>query len=92
TQDPYNETHGLKVETRYKTVSGYSYQLVSNPFRAAASSQASNEPTMGWTLSTAWSKGRRSEVETFSGAALPAAFGGNNTNSTGIVRTDVDAN
>ncbi|MBL1697743.1 hypothetical protein WAH59_20865, partial [Acinetobacter baumannii] len=47
---------------------------------------------MGWTLSTAWSKGRRSEVETFSGAALPAAFGGNNTNSTGIVRTDVDAN
>ncbi|MCV4593531.1 hypothetical protein OFC51_31275, partial [Escherichia coli] len=83
---------GLKVETRYKTVSGYSYQLVSNPFRAAASSQASNEPTMGWTLSTAWSKGRRSEVETFSGAALPAAFGGNNTNSTGIVRTDVDAN
>jgi len=92
TEDPYNERHGIKVETRYKTVDGYTYQLVSNPFRAATSSQAANEPTMGWTLSTAWSNGRRSEVETFSGAALPVAFGGNNTNSTGIVRTDIEAN
>jgi len=47
---------------------------------------------MGWTLSTAWSTGRRSEVETFSGSALPVAFGGTNENSTGIVRTDIDAN
>lgn len=47
---------------------------------------------MGWTLSTAWSHGRRSEVETFAGAGLPTVFGGSNTNSTGIVRTDIDAN
>ncbi|QYO66285.1 RHS repeat domain-containing protein [Leptolyngbya sp. 7M] len=90
-EDPYNEQHGIKVETRYKTVSGYTYQLTSNPFRANYST-SETDPTMGWTLSTAWSNGRRSEVETFAGAALPVAFGGNNANSTGIVRTDIDAN
>ena len=47
---------------------------------------------MGWTLGTAWSSGIRSEVQTFSGAGLPTAFGGSNTTSTGIVRTDIDAN
>ncbi|MGD9631121.1 MAG: hypothetical protein AB7V18_17935 [Pyrinomonadaceae bacterium] len=90
-QSASNEEHGIKVETRYKTVEGYTYQLTSNPFRAATSSGASGEATMGWTLSTAWSSGRRSEVETFSGSGLPTVFGGSNTNSTGIVRTDIDA-
>lgn len=89
-EDPANETHGIKVETRYKTVAGYTYQLTSNPFRAATAA-AETDPTMGWTLSTAWSSGRRSEVETFSGSGLPTAFSGSNTNSTGIVRTDIDA-
>ncbi|HRJ90510.1 MAG TPA: hypothetical protein PLX39_17670, partial [Pyrinomonadaceae bacterium] len=91
TEDPTNEQHGIKVQTRYKTVAGYTYQLSSNPYRAATA-VTETDPTMGWTLSTAWSTGRRSEVETFSGSALPVAFGGSNQNSTGIVRTDIDAN
>jgi hypothetical protein len=79
------------VQTRYKTASGYTYQLTSNPYRAATSSAASGEEAMGWTLSTAWSSGIRSEVQTFAGAGLPTAFGGSNTSSTGIVRTNRDA-
>lgn len=90
TQSATNETDGIKVQTRYKTVSGYTYQLTSNPYRASYSTNET-DATMGWTLSTAWSNGRRAEVQTFSGAALPLSFGGNNTNSTGIVRTDIDA-
>lgn len=81
---------GIKVQTRYKTVSGYTYQLTSNPYRASTSG-ADTDPTMGWTLSTAWSSGIRSEVQTFAGAGLPTAFGGSNTTSTGIARTDIDA-
>ncbi|HRK52234.1 MAG TPA: RHS repeat protein, partial [Pyrinomonadaceae bacterium] len=91
TQSATNETDGIKVQTRYKTVAGYTYQLSSNPYRAATA-VTETDPTMGWTLSTAWSTGRRSEVETFSGSALPVAFGGSNQNSTGIARTDIDAN
>ncbi|QQS33229.1 MAG: RHS repeat-associated core domain-containing protein [Acidobacteriota bacterium] len=91
TQSATNETDGIKVQARYKTVSGYTYQLSSNPYRAATSS-AETDATMGWTLSTAWSHGRRAETETFAGAGLPTVFGGSNTNSTGIVRTDIDAN
>lgn len=91
TQSATNETDGIKVQTRYKTVAGYTYQLSSNPYRANFPANET-DPTMGWTLSTAWSTGRRSEVQTFSGAGLPVAFGGSNQNSTGIVRTDIDAN
>ncbi len=47
---------------------------------------------MGWTLGYADKSGRHSEVTTYAGAALPAAFGGANTNSMGTVKTDVDAN
>ena len=90
-QSATNETDGIKVQTRYKTVSGYTYQLTSNPYRANYSS-GETDATMGWTLSTAWSSGIRSEVQTFSGSGLPSAFGGSNSNSTGIVRTDIDAN
>ena len=90
-QSATNETDGIKVQTRYKTVSGYTYQLSSNPYRANFPANET-DPTMGWTLSTAWSTGRRSEVQTFSGGALPVAFGGSNQNSTGIIRTDIDAN
>ncbi|MGH9949440.1 MAG: hypothetical protein ACRD6X_19885 [Pyrinomonadaceae bacterium] len=90
TEDPYIETHGIKVETRYSTGNPNSYQLTSNPFRAAYASQAANEPTMGWTRSKSINTGRHSEVETFSGSALPAPWG-SNTISTGIVQTDSDA-
>ena len=34
TQSATNETDGIKVQTRYKTVAGYTYQLSSNPYRA----------------------------------------------------------
>lgn len=91
TQSATNETDGIKVQARYKTAAGYTYQLSSNPYRAATA-VTETDPTMGWTLSTAWNTGRRSEVQTFSGAGLPVVFGGSNENSTGIVRTDIDAN
>src|SRR5207247_923292 len=71
---------------------GHTYQLTSNPFRAATSSAASGEETMGRTLSTALNTGRHSEVQTFAGAGLPTAFGGSNTASTGVVTTDADSN
>jgi hypothetical protein len=48
---PGDDTAGIKVASRYVNSGGNSYKLVSNPFRAATSSAASNEPTMGWTLS-----------------------------------------
>ena len=89
-EDPYNETHGIKVETRYQTGSPNSFQTTSNPFRAATSAQATNEPTMGWTRSKSWSHGRRQEIETFSGSDLPAPWGSNST-TTGVVSTDIDA-
>ncbi len=91
TEDPDDETDGIKVQTRYKAVSGYTYQLASNPYRAATST-AETDATMGWTLSTGWSSGVRAEVQTFAGSGLPTAFGGSNTTTTGIVRTDIDAN
>ncbi len=46
---------------------------------------------MGWTRSKAHHLGKHSEVETFSGSALPAPWGSNNS-STGMVQTDIDAN
>ena len=90
TEDPYNENHGIKVQTRYETGSPNSYQLNSNPYRAETAAAASNEPTMGWTRSMSVNTGRHSETETFSGSTLPAPWG-SNTNSTGKVKTDIDA-
>ena len=72
TEDPYNEAHGIKVETRYQTGNPNGYQLTSNPFRAATATVAANEPSMGRTRSNSWNTGRKQEIETFSGAALPA--------------------
>ncbi len=91
TQSATNETDGIKVETRYQTGNPNSYQLTSNPFRAAYASQATNEQSMGWTRSKAINTGRHAETESFSGSALPAPWG-TNTNSTGLVQTDLDAN
>ena len=90
TEDPTNESHGIKVQTRYDTSIPNSYQLTSNPYRAATATAATNEPTMGWTRSMSVNTGRHSETETFSGSALPAPWG-SNTNSTGKVQTDIDA-
>ncbi|HRI05068.1 MAG TPA: RHS repeat-associated core domain-containing protein [Pyrinomonadaceae bacterium] len=90
-EDPTDEQDGIKVQTRYKTVSGYTYQIKSNPYRATTSSGASGEDTMGWTRSKAHHLGKHSEVETFSGSALPAPWG-SNSSSTGMVQTDIDAN
>ncbi len=93
TEDPTNEQHGIKVQTRYKMGNPYSYTLTSNPYRAATSSQAANEDSMGWTRSKSINTGKYSETESFTGAALPHPFltSGYNTNSTGKVRTDIDA-
>ncbi|MGD9560857.1 MAG: RHS repeat domain-containing protein [Pyrinomonadaceae bacterium] len=95
TESPSNEQHGIKVQSRYATTysspNGYTYQLTSNPYRAATSSAASSEPTMGWTRSKAHHLSRHSEIETFSGASLPAPWGAN-TSSTGMIQTDIDAN
>ncbi len=89
TQDPYNETHGIKVQTRYSTGDPHSYQLTSNPYRADYPSNET-DPTMGWTRSKSWNTGRKQEVETFSGPSLPFPWG-TNANATGIVTTDIDA-
>jgi hypothetical protein len=83
TEDPYNEQHGIKVQTRYETGNPYSYQLSSNPYRTM------NEAEMGWTRSKSINTGKHSETETFSGANLPAPWG-TNTSSTGKVQTDID--
>ncbi|MBK7706117.1 MAG: RHS repeat protein [Acidobacteria bacterium] len=90
TQSATNETDGIKVQTRYLTTNGFTYQLSSNPYRANYSTNAGSEESMGWTRSKPWSTGIRSEVETFAGAALPAPWG-SNTASTGVVATDTDA-
>ncbi len=90
TEDPYNEADGIKVQTRYQTGNPYSYQLSSNPYRAATSTAATTEESMGWTRSKSVNTGKHSEVETFTGATLPAPWG-SNTTSTGKVQTDVDA-
>jgi RHS repeat-associated protein len=89
-QSATDEIAGLKVQTRYMTSGGYTYQLTSNPYRAGYSS-SETDPTMGWTRSLSVNTGRHAETETFSGAALPAPWGGN-ASSTGKVQTDIDAN
>ena len=90
TEDPYNESHGIKVQTRYETTNPYTYAVTSNPYRATVSSGAGGEEAMGWTRSKAWNTGRRSEAETFSGASLPAPWG-SNSSSTGKVISESDA-
>ena len=93
TEDPTNEQHGIKVQTRYLTGNPYSYQLTSNPYRANYSYNATSEPQMGWTRSETKNNGKHSEVEPFTGVSLPAPFtvSNPNTNSTGKVQTDMDA-
>lgn len=68
-----------------------SYKLVSNPYRASTSSGASSETTMGWMCSRSDKGGRTIALETFSGASLPAPWGGNSS-STGTIATIYDGN
>lgn len=94
TQDPYNEQHGIKAQTRYFSGSqSYpnNYKLVSNPYRAITSSAASSEATMGWARTKLDQGGRVIEMQTFGGATLPAPWD-TNTSSTGAVTTAYDAN
>jgi RHS repeat-associated protein len=90
TQSVTNAADGIKVQTRYATATGYTYQLTSNPYRAYAST-SETDTTMGWTRSKAWANGRESQVQTFSGAGLPAPWG-SNTSSTGVADTVSDVN
>ncbi len=91
TEDPEDEADGIKVQTRYWIGNPNSYQLISNPYRAATASQATNEESMGWTRLQSVNNNRHRESEKFSGVGLPAPWGGN-SNSTGKVRTDFDGN
>jgi RHS repeat-associated protein len=89
TQSLYDETTGIKVQTRYRTSNPNSFMLVSNPYRAAQSSQAGAEATMGWARTKYDRGGRVVEVQSFAGTALPAPWG-TNTNSTGTATTGYD--
>jgi RHS repeat-associated protein len=87
-----NETIGIKVQTRYlyDIPNQRSLEITSAPYRAATASGATNEAGMAWRCSLFDKTGRLREVETFTGATLPAPLG-NNTNSTGKIVTDYDA-
>jgi hypothetical protein len=91
--DAYDETKGVKVQTRYFSGNGTNpnaYTLVSNPYRAATASAAGSEYTMGWTRQKHDQAGRMVEIQTFGGATLPAPWSTNN-NGTGTVVTQYDA-
>lgn len=90
TQSVTSETTGIKVQLRYKFSGSNSYQLTSNPYRAATSSAATAEGTMGWSRQKSDQSGRVLEVETFAGNALPSPWG-SNTASTGKITTAYDA-
>ncbi len=89
-QDATDETHGIKVQTRYAFSGPNSFKVVSAPYRADNSSGAGNEGIMGWTRSKLDMAGRVIEVETFGGAILPFPWGDNSA-STGKVVTQYDA-
>jgi len=90
-QSATDEATGIKVQTRYRYSGANSYVLVSNAYRAATSNAAGSETTMGWTRSKFDIAGKAIEVQTFSGATLPAPWD-SNTISTGTVTTAYDAN
>ena len=91
TQDATNENLGIKVQTRYTFSGGFTYELVSNPYRATTSSGASGESTMGWSRTKSDKVGRVVELQMFGGTALPAPWN-NNAITTGTVSTSYEAN
>jgi RHS repeat-associated protein len=97
-EDPADETDGIKVQTRFTNDDGLhpqtsngSYSLTSNPYRAATSSAAAAEETMGWTVGYSTKTGLTSTVKTFAGVSLPAPWG-SNAATTGTITTERDAN
>lgn len=90
--DELDETKGIKAETRYfiDRDNHFTYRLSSNPYRAASSTQAASEPTMGWTRTKIERGGRVVEVQSFAGSNLPFPWGAN-ASSTGVVLTSYDA-
>jgi RHS repeat-associated protein len=90
TQNATDETHGIKVQTRFAYSGPNSFIVVSAPYRANSSAGAGNGGGMGWTRSKFNSGGLVVEVESFGGGAAPFPWGGNST-STGIVTTQYDA-
>ncbi len=92
TQSATDETHGIKVQTRYyagSTSYPNAYLLVSNPYRAATSGAAGNDGGMGWSRTKSDPGGRLIEAQTFDGATLPAPWR-TNTLSSGTVTTAYD--
>ncbi|MGE0102696.1 MAG: RHS repeat-associated core domain-containing protein [Blastocatellales bacterium] len=86
-----DETLGIKIQTRYfagNTFFPNGFQVVSNPYRAANSSAAGSEETMGWTRSKFDKGGRVIEVQSY-GAGLPEPWGVNSTGA-GAVTTEYD--
>src|SRR6185436_1826101 len=82
---------GLKVQIRHLFSGSNSYAISSNPYRAATSSAASGETTMGWTRTKSDNVGRVIELQTFGGTTLPAPWG-SSTTTTGTVTTVYDSN
>ena len=90
TQDPTNETHGIKVQTRYKYSGANSYQVSSHPYREAFSSEVP-AGAMDWTRAKADNGGRMLETRKYGGNTLPEPWGSNTTGTGGVVTT-YDAN
>ena len=90
-QSATDETTGIKVQARYLYNGSFSYIVTSNPYRAATSSAAGGEQTMGWTRRQSDNGGRVVESQTFSGATLPSPWGANSA-GTGTVLSSYDAN
>lgn len=82
---------GIKVQTRFMYTSTHTYKVVSNPYRAASSTDASSESTMGWAREKVDRSGLAIEAETFDGSGLPAPWG-TNANSMGLSTVTHDAN
>ncbi|MBK8813161.1 MAG: hypothetical protein IPN69_20870 [Acidobacteria bacterium] len=84
------QTDGIKVQTRYKTVSSY----VSAHVKPIPSGDFVSRVRRDDGLDSRDRVERRHTLGSpdLSGSALPIVFGGGNANSTGIVRTDIDTN
>ena len=67
------------------------YVLVSNPYRASTSNNATSESTMGWQRARRDVSGRIVETRSFSGVGLPAPWD-TNAVTTGAVTTAYDTN
>ncbi len=85
-QNPDDDTAGIKVQTRYMYSGANSYRLESNPFRASYST-GTGEVTMGWTRTKFDTDGRTIESQSFDGSAPPAPWGNNSNSPYGTVTT-----